>query len=69
MAKDRVHIHIDFGADDEARELLDNLNKYINLLGITKKRMFLMGCAMVIGKNEDNPDLIMQIFKYMEGRK
>lgn len=65
----RVHIHIDFGADEEARELLDNLNKYINLLGWTKKRMFLMGCAMVIGKNGDNPDLVMQISRYLEGRK
>ena len=65
----RAHIHIDFGQDEEAHSLMENLNRYINLQGWSKKRMFLMGCAEIVHKHGDNPELVLQIANYLEKRK
>ena len=64
----RAAILIDFGSSDEGKLLMDNLDEYIRLLGWSRKRMYLMGCAAVIGKNGDAPRLIEQIADYLAGR-
>lgn len=50
-------------------ELHDMINKYRRSLGWTWKRMLLVGAAEVIYKQGDNPDLILKIVNFLEGRR
>lgn len=58
---------MDFGPTDEAKLLMQNLDEYIKLTGFTRKRFYLMGAALLIGQNQDNPRLVMQIAEYLAG--
>jgi hypothetical protein len=60
---------LDLGDDEAAELLLGNLDEYIGLLGWTRKRFYLMGAAAVIGRNNDNNDLVVQIAEYLAGNK
>lgn len=58
---------MDFGPTEEAQLLMENLDEYIKLTGFTRKRFYLMGAALLIGQNDDNPKLVMQIAEYLAG--
>ena len=62
----RAAFLIDLGADDNAHELMNQLDSYRKLLGWSRKHMYLMGMAYVIGKNGDNPELVVRIANYLE---
>lgn len=62
----RAAFLIDLGADDDAHELMNQLDKYRKLLGWSRKYMYLIGMAHVISKNGDNPDLVVRIANYLE---
>lgn len=62
----RAAFLIDLGADDDAHELMSQLDKYRKLLGWSRKHMYLMGMAHVISNNGDNPDLVVRIANYLE---
>lgn len=57
---------IDLGQGDEANELMIRIDSYRKLLGWSRKTLYLMGVAMVVGKNEDNPDLVVDIANFIE---
>lgn len=50
-------------------DLFFAINKYRVSLGWTWKRMFLVGFADIIGKNGDNPDLVLAIADYLEKKR
>lgn len=54
-------------ADDP--ELYEMLNKYRILTGWTWKRFMLIGIAATISKNANNPDLVLRIADYLEGKR
>lgn len=58
---------VDLGGSDEAALLAENLDRYIALTGKSKKWFLLQGVAMLIGENNDNPKLVMQIAEYLAG--
>lgn len=62
----RAAFLIDLGQDNHAHDLMAQIDKYRKLLGWSRKTMYLMGVAMVVGKNEDNPDLVVEIANYLE---
>lgn len=57
---------LDFKTD---LELHDMINRYRRSLGWTWKRLMLVGAAEAIVKQGDNPDLILKIVNYLEGRR
>lgn len=59
---------ISLGRGQDAKDLLANLDRYRKLCGWSRKTMFLIGMAMAISKNDDNPDLVLQIADFMEKR-
>lgn len=50
-------------------ELYEQINKYRINLGWTWRRLFLIGIANIITKNEDNPNLVLHIADYLEKRR
>ena len=62
----RAAFLIDLGADDDAHELMYQMDKYRKLLGWSRKRVYLMGMAHIISNNGDNPDLVVRIANYLE---
>ena len=60
-------LDIIFTNDEE--ELFTLLNQYRVSLGWTWKRLVLIGIAESIGKQGDNPDLVMAIADYLERRR
>ena len=64
--KQRAAFLIDLGGDDDALELMAQLDKYRKLLGWSRKRVYLLGMAHIISNNGDNPDLVVRIANYLE---
>lgn len=54
---------------DDEEQLADLLNQYRVSLGWTWKRLVLIGIAEAIGKQGDNPDLVLHIADYLERRR
>lgn len=50
-------------------ELYQILNRYKNSLGWTWKRTLLVGFANTVSKNGDNPELVLRIADYLEGKR
>ena len=59
--------HINLGTTEEGQLLHENLDRYIRLTGYSRKRFFLMAAASLIGQQNDNPQLVMQIAEYLAG--
>ena len=70
MRDRRAVFVIDLGQGDRALDLKDRIDQYRTSLGWSRKYAYLMGVAMLISKNEDNPGLVVDIADYLtEGRK
>lgn len=67
MGKRAVFI-VDLGDNQEAFELLSQLDQYRKLLGWSRKQFYLRGAAEVIANNQDNPDLVLAIAEYLQSR-
>lgn len=50
-------------ASSETKLLVENIERFRKLKGWTRKRVYLMGVASMIGT--DNPDLVTQIADYI----
>lgn len=59
-------ILIDFGTSNDAEIVVDGLRDYASLLGISQKRLFLLGVADYIAKQGDNPELVLKIVEYLQ---
>lgn len=57
---------LDMSDDPELHALL---GRYKKASGWTWKRMFLIGFANTVAKQGDNPDLVVRIADYLEGRR
>lgn len=53
----------------DAPQLFDMIDRYRRNLGWTWKRTFLVGFANTVAKQNDNPDLVIAIANYLEGRR
>lgn len=60
-----INIPFEYGEE----ELISMLNRYRISLGWSWKRFFLVGIAEAIGKQGDNPDLVLEIANYLERRR
>lgn len=65
---DNKRTGISFNFNDDA-ELFAALNEYRQNMGITWKRMCLLGIAETIARSGENKDLAIAIANYITGKK
>jgi len=61
----KADFKVDFGADEQAWDVYTQVDRYVRLMGWSRKYVYLMGLAMIIEKNGDNPQLILSILDYL----
>jgi hypothetical protein len=67
MVRDRKQVMVSFDGDEQ--ELYALLDQYRRSIGWTWKRFLLIGVAEAIAKQGDNPDIVLEIAKYLEGKR
>lgn len=66
MTEVSAGVQLNFSDDPELYSLL---SRYKNMRGITWKRFFLIGVADALVKENENPDLVVRVVEYLEGKR
>lgn len=60
---------IRYGNREEDHSLKENIDRYVDLIGWSRKRFLLIAVAEYIKKQGDNPELVMQIAEHLMSKR